>query len=308
MSTTLTKSTISPNGLAAVSPRLRTWVEDVTPGGARSILNTRNWSRQRPLRRQHVAYLVDCINLGELTTLSLMYGELPDGQLVLVDGQHRLDALSRTAMTLPAVVTSIAVADDDAIARLFATIDRQSTRTPADMLRASGLEERSGVSVTVLRDISSAAGMAQSGFSQNYRPVRSMIQRTQATEEWLPEGREYHGCLEGGDGLVVSYLWRMPVAAVGLATLRHQPERAVDFWHGAAQEDGLSRNDPRAQLVKWLRAHRSNSHGTFIYARYVAAAWNAFFERREIERVQVSDASGPMRLFGTPYMPKAVKP
>ena len=119
---TLPKRTTQEDAVSSDQTRildhLRTHVRIVTPAQAREILEHQNWSRQRDLRRSHVTYLVSCIERGELTELSLIFAEMPSGQKLLVDGQHRLTALVQTDKTLPATVTIHRVNDEHDLARV----------------------------------------------------------------------------------------------------------------------------------------------------------------------------------------------
>lgn len=283
--------------------QLRSHVTRITSQRAQEILTTQNYSRQRDLRPSHVAYLVEAIRRGELNTLSLVFAEGIGGRRVLVDGQHRLTALVQTGYSLPATITTHRVLDDHDLARLYAKIDRQSTRTPQAILRAYGIEERSPLSSTILQRLAQGVSIVDSDFARDYRArSKSLIQRAEATERWLPYGEQYAAMMSGASDEVGRLLWRAAVVAVGLATIRYQAEMAEEFWAGAAQEDGLARNDARARLLAWLRAHRVAAvRGDINYSRHVAGAWNAYFEGRTLERLQIKDQAATVRILGTPY-------
>ena len=302
---TLPKRTTQEDAVSSDQTRildhLRTHVRIVTPAQAREILEHQNWSRQRDLRRSHVTYLVSCIERGELTELSLIFAEMPSGQKLLVDGQHRLTALVQTDKTLPATVTIHRVNDEHDLARLYAKIDRQSTRTPEAILRAFGIEDQANVSPTILKRIGRAVPILEAGFAPTYRQNKSLIARSEAVEKWLPYGELYASYVEGATSEVGRLLWRAPVAAVGIATARYQPSTAEQFWSVMAQEDGLVRTDPRARLLAWLRSHRIGATGEIIYARHVAGAWNAAFEGRSLERLMLRDPSTAIWILGTPF-------
>lgn len=282
--------------------RIKAHTTIITPARAQEILSMLNFERQRAIRPKHVEYLVSVIESGELTDLSLIFVELPDGRRILVDGQHRLTALIVSGRTMAASVTVHRVADEDEIALRYAKIDRQGTRTPQDMLHAFGVDQESGLSKTVLNRISAAVALVSSGFSKTAQTqTKSLIQRTRAVEEWIGEGKVYAGYLSGTPMEVTRLLWRAPVASVALATIRFQPDISELFWRSIAGEEPLERTDPRARLLAYLRVNRVSTVGQYVYCRHVAAAWNACYEGRKLERLQIKDPSLPVRILGTPY-------
>lgn len=281
---------------------LRTYTTMLSPVRADFIRLHQMWGKQRVLRPSHVAYLVSAIERGEMTTVSLIFAELPNRDRILVDGQHRLNAIVQAGVTLPCSVTVHRVPNEESIGKLYLTIDRQTTRDSRDGLRALGIEERTKLSPTVLNHISRGVIIVDSNFSRSYRKeAKSLILRTQAVERWLPAGEHYAELLRGATQEVSGMLWRAPVCAVALATIRYD-SLAEEFWGRMAMEDGLGRNDPRARLLAWLRNNRVAQVGNdIIYARHVAGAWNAFHEGRTLERLQIKDPTAPVRILGTPY-------
>lgn len=96
-----------------------------------------------------------------------------------------------------------------------------------------------------------------------------------------------------------SKLYASGVMAVALVTLRHQPAKAVQFWRGIADDDGLRKGDPRKTLLQDFESRRVN-YGTHLQ-RIIPSitAWNAFYEGRNISIIRVSESSQVL-VSGTP--------
>ena len=307
-----TQDTTTANGHA--SPRnvgvldlLRSYVVMMTPTHARYIVEHQMWDRQRNLRPVHVAYLVSAIDNAELWRLILEFAEFPDGSLRLVDGQHRLNALIRSGQTLPAVVIVSRVADEREAARLYASIDRQKTRTMIDALRAYAIVTDTEISLETLSKISGGVALLSSRFARDYAAqTRSQISRAAMLEQWLPEAETFLGYLRGTSKEAWNLMTRSSVTAVALVTIREQPTLAEQFWRDIAMDDGLKHGDARHALLKWLRANPVRSHpNVVVYAQYVALAWNHFFAGTSLEKMIVKNRAAPIRILGTSFTGKS---
>lgn len=282
---------------------LRARVVRITPERAATMLTTLSFERQRAISPKHVEYLLATMRTGELTDMVIQEAEFPNGRKVLVDGYHRLTALVQYGRPLLAVIVTHSVNSEHELAERYAKIDRSFVRKPKDMLRAFGIEDRSEMSVKMLSTVSAGVAIVANDFPRHSGSIgaRSLIQRTNNVDAWLPEGRLYAACLNGATNEVSLLLSRAPVTAVALATLRYQPSLAEPFWSRIAADDGLLKDSPEGRLLTWLRANRVTQHGQFFYCRHVAGAWNAYFEGRTLKLLKIADPSAPVSIAGTPY-------
>lgn len=297
-------STTPPNGVAA--PMLfRSHEEFITPERARVVLDTLNWSRQRDIRPSWVEKLRMAMLKGELTFLSLVFAEFPDGRRVLVDGQHRLAALIAFGAALPATVVVHRVFTEHDLGLLYLQFDRPQARGPETHLKALGVFESTEVPSQFVRRMGGAVAIIASKFSRSYRMEYSAIDRTNDVRTWISEIEAYYLILGGVGAQVKNRLLRQAVSAVALVTLRYQPGMAEEFWTKVASQEMLVGDDPRRRLYLWLDENTvsRNKRGLseIAYALYVAAAWNAFAEGRTLRLLKVGDTSAPVRLVGTPY-------
>lgn len=292
----------TPGETGLLLDHLRSHVTRVTPIRAQEILETLNWFRQRDISESWVDTLTMAILKGELTFLTLAFGEMPNGTKHLVDGQHRLRALVRADRSLTATITTFRVMNDEELGKLYLTFDRARSRGPEVGLKALGVFEHTDTPPHFVRRMGGSVAILKSGFSRSFRQDKSVIDRSLAVQEWLPEIGSYHGVLEGAPSADRKLFYRSPVGAVALATFRHQPGGAEEFWTRTVSQEMLGADDPRRRLMNWLRDNTtSRVSSDILYARYVAAAWNAFFEGRTLKIIKISDPSGSMNLLGTPY-------
>lgn len=273
----------------------------ITPDYAREILAAENWTRQRDVNWRWVADLTAAIQTGQLTFLSLVFAELPDGSRHLVDGQHRLNALSGLDLSLPASVITHRVKDDADLGKLYLKYDRARARGPEVGLKAMGILEQSGdVPPGFVRRMSGGVHIIQGGFSRSYRQNKDLVARSLATGAWMGEITAFYAAISGAPAEVKYKLQRAPVAAVALVTFRHQEGLAEEFWSRLASQEMLGTDDPRRRLMIWLRSNVVTSMGSdILYCRYVATAWNAWFEHRDLKIIKVMDSDAPVRIAGT---------
>lgn len=283
---------------------IRARVTRIAPERAAQMLETLSFERQRNIAPKHVEYLLAMMRKGELTDLLIQEAEFPNGRRVLVDGYHRLTALVEYGQSLLAVIVTYRVASEDELNERYAKIDRPATRRPADMLRAFGVDQQTDLSARMLKTISAGAVIVANDFPRNSggNNQKSVITRTNDVKKWLEEGQAYAACLAGCTNEIQILLSRAPVVAVALATLRYQRGPAETFWSRIAADDGLSKESPEGSLLRWLRANRVNQVGQqVIYARYVAGAWNAYYEGRALKLLKIADPSAPVVIAGTPF-------
>ena len=279
----------------------------MTPVEAASIIDTQVWEKQRTLRASHVQYLAGAIELGELSKLIVEFAEMPDGRLLLLDGQHRLHAIVRTGRELPCVLVVSRANSAKEVARIYAGIDRQKSRSIVDALRAYAVVTTGGIGPESLAKLTAGVAILMTGFSKDYSfQSRSLISRVDWLEALMPEVETYVWCIKGNSKEAWNILTRAAVVAVALATLRDVPDRAEQFWSGVATDDGLTRGDPRHTLLRWLRDTpvRAQSNA-IVYAQYVAVAWNHWYAGTQTEKLIVRNKTAPIRLLGTKFTGRA---
>jgi hypothetical protein len=286
----------------------------VTPQQARDMLEAwGTYTGQRKMNRDRVNSYGKMMEAGKWKYFSEIHvGVLPDGQCKLLNGYHRLIALSKIedeGYTLPITVIFRLMADNQDLADYYGVMDTGKTRTATDAIRAQRLAEEWGVAIDTLRSAGAAAATITTDFRGNRALAwKSSIGRSNpARIEFL---REWEGEIKSADALIKTapvnirkLILRQPVMAVMLQTLRHVPDRADEFWYSVITGEALLSGMPAMTLRNYLITTPIKGINEHVYARYVSNCWNGFYRGASMTRVQVKmDGLGDMIVIdGTPY-------
>ena len=288
----------------------------LTPANARAILALWEYHRQRPIREATIHLYLELMENGDWQRYTEMHvGIRPDGSPVLLNGYHRLTALSRLApestFTLPVTMSYSLVSDNDDIASYYAVIDTGTRRNQTDAIVARGLAEEWGVPIDVVRASASAAALILTDFtggrsnSKYAAKGRSIPGRMRFVEDYEQEIKTLAMLVRPATSSHRKTILRSPVVAVALMTLRWQPEKAEEFWTSVVTGEALLVGMPAMTLRNYLSNNPMKGTLEHVYARYVANCWNAFYMDDVITKVQVR-AEGVVDLIvirGTPYTP-----
>lgn len=278
---------------------LKTEVVAVTPAMARTMRDSMHFERQRPISARNVQRLDEEMQRGWfLAGTPIFLCELPDGRKVIVNGNHTLEAVSQSGVTVPLTVITKLVADIEEAARVYATFDIQKVRTWRDTLQATGFSQQ----VPMADHVVAALGLIMEGFSHDphFISAQSRNARLELLPLYVEAAAVIASALENGTIQATRLIKRAGVLSVALYTARYQPSTAHDFWRGAALDDGLRSNDPRKALLRYLINNKATAATRTTLARAAALAWNAFFEGRTLEYVKPNQADAT-RILGTPW-------
>lgn len=281
--------------------------QSVTPEMARTTVADLRYDGQRPAYHHHVALLSDAMQRGQWTAgTQIAFGRLPDGTMHLVNGQHRLLAVADSGTTQDFQVLIVDVANDDALASLYNHFDVIArNRSLPEVLNATGIAKTLGLTKSMTKATYEAVALLENDLRRpNYQidPVgaRSKDVRFELARQWWAFAIEYERLIEPATSSLKSKLLSQGVVAVGLATLRHQKEKATIFWRGLAENDGLRKGDPRRTLIQALydrNLTKGNQEARIILP---ANAWNNWFQGKNATILKVFAESEP-KLLGTPY-------
>lgn len=277
----------------------------VGPALAERILAEAHYDGQRPIAPHHVTLLKEDMRRDRWTPGSqIAFGRL-GGRFYLLNGRHRMTSVIESGRDIEFQVLLLDAADEADLASLYYRFDRrQRARSNAEVLAALKVSERFGLSKTMTRAVFDAALLVANGFERpNYQAdpvgVRSDDARLATAEAWWAHGATYEGLIAEAPKHVKAKLTAAQIVAVGLVTVKYQPELAAEFWGGLARNDGLRRADPRSTLISDF-ATRAMVGGRTNGAIAVSFAWNAFCERRQLKIIKVFD-NATVRLIGTPF-------
>lgn len=281
------------------APVPKTTTEVVTPAAARHLRDTAHFSRQRKISPANVQRLADEMKAGRFTPGTQVYVcVLPNGQQLVVNGNHTLEAVAMSGLPQILSVTRHPVADEDEAGRIYAVFDIQKTRSWADSLRAVG----TGEDVPSPDNLLAAIGVIERDFGNRSIPPASRLGRIDRMAEYIEPMRMWDAAVKGCPRHTLLLLKRAGVLAVAIETFRYQPMMATDFWGAAAHDDGLANGRPEKALLNWLRNVRNSGGGAAQkeHCRAAAAAWNAAFKGESRTYVKPNLMS-VFFLLGTPY-------
>jgi hypothetical protein len=276
-------------------------VQILTPEEAKFILDNENFPGQRHVKKDNVIYLKSEYNAGHFDTGESIRFATYAGRRYLINGQHRLEMLSKLDEPLELVVVTTKCASLEEVAHLYARIDRGRGRTVVDALRGLGLYVDSALSQTQMNALGACAPLFQNklhGFADNHTS-RSAEAREPFITEYLTAATKYFSAVKGS--LNEKFFQRREIAVVGISTFNDNPanEKAYEFWAKCAADDGLSAADPRKAALEFMRRTKPTNYGVGALAHGVTACWNAYYRDDPLRLVKVLDPTAPLRIMGT---------
>ncbi len=294
------------------APRHRVSVVDVTPKIATQWLAKFDFEGQRKLNPKHVRFLADVMERGEFDGgESIRFVVVKSGgRRILINGRHRLNGIIASGFPQETVVVETAVDTMEGAATIYARVDRGMNRSMAEVLRALGAHEGTGLTYTQAGLVSAAGPLIESAFATGSQISGSVYETKSAdararyvTKHAVPASA-FFAAIDGGDKRMTRLLQKAPVLAVGIATFDgvDSRERAVDFWRGIAFDDGLRAKDPRKTALRFLEGSRGSSRGAQMPISHgVANCWNAWFKNIDLSLVKLPQERRPIILLGTKF-------
>lgn len=282
-------------------------IVNMTPGLASRILAETNFIGQRKLKIARVAErkLWIACNLWQ-PGFPITFVLFEDGTVWLVDGQHRLMAIYESGQTVQIKINVIEVTDERHARAIYSGFDKSdSTRSDSELLDGANIMERHGIS----RDTARSAFRAMVLLQNNMEPARGVTiegwnarsteARMQSLGEWINEIKAYETACKDAETWLKRKLYGAGCMAVALYTLRHQRIKAIEFWSSVANDDGLSKGDPRKTLLDDFK-NRSNNAGNIRQSvQQPSLAWNAWW-KGESRRIIKCLTDAPIQILGTP--------
>jgi hypothetical protein len=279
----------------------------VSPDMARHMRGAWHFERQRPISDRHVARLAEEMRRGWfLAGTAVFICVLPDGREQIVNGNHTLEAVAASGVSIPLTFIRRNVASMEDVARHYAAFDIGKVRTWRDTMLAAG----AGENLPMPNEVLSAVGHIMSGFEYNPNNAQARFSRPARLAtmlEYEPAAHLISDVIAEAPNSNRRIVKRVAFLAVALFTAKYQPAMAAEFWGGLAKDDGLKRDDPRKALQRY--AVNNPGRGSFhrgVQSRAAALAWNAFFSGRSLEYCKPNAAQETL-ILGTPWHKGAPK-
>lgn len=296
----------------------------VSPKKAREDRAASEYPFQRPLRPYQVAYLRVLIEQGQADLQAKRYpirGLRPGttvtfavfrdhNQRYCINGRHTLTALGETTgQAYPLQYEEYQVDTEEEVSCLYQSYDRNLARSWKDLYRADVYLQQQEFPPYVLEKLGGVTQLlatgfqAQSGFSgRTWAPLlKNPYIRFALMYDWLQELENFRAGLAGTTTSTRKLLYRSSVLAIAVVSYRFQSEKAHRFWPRLARDSGLTEGEPEWALLRYLRETPTRSVHPATYQRTVAAAWNLYFNRRPVTKLQPRLITQPILLLGTPH-------
>jgi hypothetical protein len=279
---------------------LTTSVQLVTPELAKKLRATCSFERQRPINTDHVKRLAVEMALGWfLAGTPIWFCRLPDGQRMIVNGNHTLEAIASGQVSVPLTFITQTVKDIEEAAQSYICFDIQRSRTWMQAAQGVGLDQ----TVPLLAPALSAMTHIIADFREvrlaQAATVKSRRARFDEVKKYQSALVHLSGLFQGTPDANQRVVKRAATFSIAMVTMQAQPSTAETFWSELLKDDGLRVGDPRHTLLRYLNikttrvAHRDLLIGT-------ALAWNAFYEDRSMAAIKPGQAR-QFRIAGTPW-------
>jgi hypothetical protein len=286
---------------------VREWVEivQVTPDMAKQWLEEWHYEGNRRERPVHTEFLAAEIKAGRFRTSEMRVVHY-NGKTFKTNGEHRCRAVVLADMPINVCLYHCEVTDREEVGLDYGVADTQMKRTVLDGVQATGIMDNSGLSATRANCFISAlkpivGGFSGTAYSGSTVLAKSLGIKLNAVRYWLDTAHELYNDLAGADNKITGRIERQAVLSVALVTRKFQPEKASEFWRAVAANDGLTKGDPRRELVKFLMNNPAKKRGYPWHSRVVAQAWNHHFHNRQCYLLRVNKVTDPILIEGTPY-------
>jgi hypothetical protein len=285
--------------------KLRVEIREVTPQMAAHLRLTCHYERQRAIADLNVKRLASEMAQGNfIPGTTIYFAVLPDRSMWIMNGNHTLEAVVWSGVPQTLVFIYLEVKNVEEAHHLYGTFDIHKTRTWIDALKAMGADKEIAMPTKTMP----AVGLIQQGFqpsAANVDALHSRNSRWDAMDYYKDAAAIFKACLEGCPYSNRNAITRSGVMSVALYTLRYQRAKGVEFWEGCAQDDGLTKGDPRKSLLQTLLTTKLvGGKAAPTWARLSMSAWNAWMRGDALYKVvPIED----MAILGTPFGSDAAK-
>jgi hypothetical protein len=271
-------------------------VVEINPEEASKILSNAP-DYQRNLSKLTVSQYARSMRDGKWMPNSII--QISNG--LLVDGQHRLQAIIESGVTIPFVVISHNGGAEVDIER-YEVIDQNNPRRFGAIMRIDA-HHRDGWKLGDKDKVKlgGAVNIIASGFFKHSVKLSNM-EKVDLVFGWQEEYLKYKEVVS------IQYdtlFFASPYVSLACVTFRYQPVKAEAFWYGVVTGESDSMERPHAHLRKFLMTSvRSTGGGSAIQVHRTSAAihcWNNFYADKKMKMLKVPALTTDSKIEGTPY-------
>lgn len=261
----------------------------VTPHTAEKWLNMNTIKPQRPLKPRLINTYSNKMRNGEFRTGEIAFAKLAYNghETVLVNGQHTLNSIIVSGVTIDAKVEHYVVHTPSDLSLLYQQFDTYGGRSLGDLVRVEaamlGIEWPPRICSLI---VSGAC------LKENKKDAYNKEERTAMLRRYLEQGAYINEILNTtvpadlSKSKHCSHLMRSPVIHAMLCTWDRHQEQSKSFWMRVRDGENLKRQSPEYKLRSFLMMHSyAYGNGSLNGKRMVShhemtskciTAWNAF--------------------------------
>ncbi|MGR7993870.1 hypothetical protein [Xanthobacter sp. ZOL 2024] len=260
--------------------------------------------------KEHIRVLADLMKRRQWREKDKIDFALFDGKYIILNGHHRLTAQALANVPIEWTIVVHVCQTAEEVAEFYYTFDTNlRVRSNANILGASDLAALIGVKPTAAEALWRAVPLLISNFDFNgsARDVlftRVIDRRMEACKAYQREVIAWEDAISGGSLLIKKRLRAQGACAVALTAFRYHPVLADKFWRSVANNDGLSKGDPRHSYVRSLVEYSVKSGDATSTAWPAAICWNAFYAGRDLTAIRPGIQAN-FRIAGTPIGKKS---
>lgn len=284
------------------SANISNTVATITKDVAKRYRATCQYEGQRPISELNIKRLWGEMERGTFVQgTPITFCALPDGKLLLVNGNHTLETIARSGIAQTLSIIVLDVRNMAEVADIYAAFDIHKVRSWANAVHAQGLDQE----FPLAKPVSGALGLTLQKFkysSQNVdanssRPLRFSVMR----ETYRQPAALMEAAIQGASGIIRRICLRRAVLGIALETLKYQPSAAFEFWQGLSHDDGLTKGDARKTLLNYLIVNPiTGPKENYKQSKCCALAWNAWFRNQELLMLK-PNTMDELVLIGTPW-------
>ena len=269
-------------------------VELISPKKAAGYMDG-TFERNRPIVKEVVDMYAKRMDDGDfLTATPIVFAQVGDERLVLVDGQHRMWAVSKGTKSLRFTVQPYYLSSEDQLSELYGTLDVGRSRNLSDNIRAHGLPETMDLTQSDCTSLTSALNFVvhkRPAFNVKARQCGTFTDQIERARKWLAEGQWYFNLLKETPRPMKDVARRKAIIASAMITMRGYPSKAKDFWKGVLTLENINNDDIRFKLhMKLIELDQKRTmnnpkaayHSSWHIASLIACCWNAYISNRQM--------------------------
>jgi hypothetical protein len=251
----------------------------ITPKSARAVYDAYQFSRQRRISKDHVAKYAAAMEAGTFKPHSTVtVAQAPNGQKWIVDGNHTLRSVEAYGHPFPLTIEFRHVADEEDAAILYSTFEARK-RSLADHMVAANLSQSIGVSPSMLSRFTPGIHLLELDIPERLPRLVDVAYRQKLVEMWAEQCPIVKAILADAPSAKIMGARAACIALIFL-TVKHQPEKAVQFWRPIALAANLSPGSPQYTAWSTLGSPTAGQLAPEQFKR-LALCWNAWFNGTE---------------------------